>query len=98
MFPHVRAISLCCKPDIGVHVYLVKSLTHPVCREPELNQLSTVLSSVEQGAKLSSFAYGMTVKADMVSAVISSSNTDSLFAEVLLKQLSKPDYSLERNF
>ena len=40
----------------------------------------------------------MTVKADMASAVISRSNTDSLFAKVLLKQLSKPDYSLERNF
>jgi hypothetical protein len=40
----------------------------------------------------------MTIKADTASAVMSSSNIDSLLAKVLLKQLGKPDYSLERNF
>ena len=93
---HVSVTILFCKPDIGAHVCLVRPVTRPVCLQPELTQLSNVLSNVEPGAKLLSLWHDY--QADAASAVMSSSNTDSLLAEVLLKQLGKPDYSLKRNF
>lgn len=48
----VSIISLCCNPDIGMHLCLGKPAARPVRCEPELIQLSTVLLRIKQGAKM----------------------------------------------